>query len=213
MMRSHAIVVAMLTIASVLAAAPIVNSCEGLHVLLEDELRSSRAWSPPPDDLHAVRDGRMIIEPAFNRSYLTTVYAHGQSLSDIDACVDVAIVRGGPQLVHTYGGMAFWVRTTDDFYELMIGPSGSFSVDRRTLNGRSTIVPFTTSSAVKSGLNQVNRLRVTIMGSRAILYINGVQVANIIGQPPPRGGYIGLTAQSGPNTRDVFEFTNFKVTD
>jgi hypothetical protein len=213
-MRSQVIVVAILAIAAAFAAAPIVDACVGLHVLLQDNFRSpGQMWSGPADNFHAIRDGKMLISPDLNRSYMTSVYDRDHSLSDMDACVDVALARGGPQMVHTYGGMAFWVRSFDDFYELMIGPSGTFSVDRRVSNRHLTIVPFTTSTVVKSGLNQINRLRVTTRGSTAVLYINGVQVANITGQPPPRGGDVGLTAQSGPNTRDVYAFTNFRVTD
>jgi hypothetical protein len=127
--------------------------------------------------------------------------------------VDVVLAQGGPQMTHTYGGLAFWVSHYNEFYELIIGPSGAFGVDLRLPDRRVMIVNFNPSTVVKSGVNQVNRLRVKIRGNSATLYINGVQVANITGQPPPRGGYVGLTAQSGPNTRDVYEFTNFKVTN
>jgi hypothetical protein len=213
MMRSKAIAVAILTIAAALAAVSIVNACEGNQVLIQDNFNTHRAMWGTLDDFHTIRNGKMLIAPSLNRSYMTSVYAPGHSLSDMDACVDVALARGGPQMVHTYGGLAFWVRTVDDFYELMIGPSGTFSVDRMTPSRRLTIVPFAASTAVKSGLNQVNRLRVTTRGNTAVLYINGIQVANITGQAPSRGGYVGLSAQAGPNTRDVYEFTNFKVTN
>ncbi len=213
MMRSQVLAVAMLTIAAAFAAAPIVNACEGNQVLVEDSFRRpSERWGYP-DQFHTIGNGKMIIAPALNRSYMAWVDAPEHSLIDMDACVDVAIARGGPQLIHTYGGLAFWVSHYNEFYELIVGPSGAVGVDRRLPDRRLMIVPFATSTAVKSGFNQVNRLRVKSRGNTATLYINGIQVANITGEPPPRGGYVGLTAQSGPNTRDVYEFTNFKVTN
>jgi hypothetical protein len=203
----------MLAIAAALAAAPIVNACEGDRVLLEDNFqRFSQRWGYP-DQFHTIRNGKFTIAPALNRSYMASIDPPRQGLVDMDACVDVVLAQGGPQMTHTYGGLAFWVSHYNEFYELIIGPSGAFGVDLRLPDRRVMIVNFNPSTVVKSGVNQVNRLRVKIRGNSATLYINGVQVANITGQPPPRGGYVGLTAQSGPNTRDVYEFTNFKVTN
>jgi hypothetical protein len=207
------IAIVMLAIAAALAAAPIVNACEGDRVLLEDNFqRFSQRWGYP-DQFHTIRNGKFTIAPALNRSYMASIDPPRQGLVDMDACVDVVLAQGGPQMTHTYGGLAFWVSHYNEFYELIIGPSGAFGVDLRLPDRRVMIVNFNPSTVVKSGVNQVNRLRVKIRGNSATLYINGVQVANITGQPPPRGGYVGLTAQSGPNTRDVYEFTNFKVTN
>ncbi len=212
-MPSQVIAVAMLTIAAAFAATPIVNACEGNQVLLEDNFRTPRPMWRAPDEFHGIRDGKMLIMPSLNRNFLVSVFVRGHSLIDMDACVDVALVRGGPQIVHTYGGLAFWASRVDKFYELMIGPSGTFGVDRQMPNRRLTIVAFNTSTAVKSGLNQFNRLRVKTRRNTATLYINGIQVAYFTGQPPPGGGDVGLTAQSGPNTRDVYAFSNFKITN
>ncbi len=212
-MRTPFLTVVMLTIAAAFAAAPIVNACEGNQTLLEDNFRTPRPMWGAPDEFHGIRDGKMLIMPNLNRDFMASVFVRGHSLIDMDACVDVALAQGGPQLVHTYGGMAFWVGGVSEYYELMIGPSGTFGVDRQLPNRRLMIVPFNTSTAVRSGLRQVNRLRVKTRGNTATLYINGIQVAYITGQPPPRGGFVGLTAQSGPNTRDVYEFTNFKITN
>jgi hypothetical protein len=207
------IAIVMLAIAAALAAAPIVNACEGDRVLLEDNFqRFSQRWGYP-DQFHTIGNGKFTIAPALNRSYMASIDPPRQGLVDMDACVDVVLAQGGPQMTHTYGGLAFWVSHYNEFYELIIGPSGAFGVDLRLPDRRVMIVNFNPSTVVKSGVNQVNRLRVKIRGNSATLYINGVQVANITGQPPPRGGYVGLTAQSGPNTRDVYEFTNFKVTN
>jgi hypothetical protein len=202
-----------IAIGAVFAAVPIVNACEGNQVLLEDNFqRFSQRWGYP-DQFHTIGNGKFTIAPALSRSYMASVDPPRQSLIDMDACVDVVLAQGGPQMLHTYGGIAFWVSHYNEFYELIIGPSGAFGVDRRLPDRRLMIINFNPSTVVKSGVGQVNRLRVKTRGNTATLYINGIQVANITGEPPPRGGYVGLTAQSGPNTRDVYEFTNFKVTN
>jgi hypothetical protein len=212
-MRSLIFTIMTIAIAAMFAAAPIVNACEGNEVLFQDYFRSPREWPTPPDGFHAVRDGKLLIAPALNLAYLTSVHPNGRSLVDMDACVDVALVRGGTQMVHTYGGLAFWIRSRNDYYLIVIGPSGTFAVERWFSNRYLTIVPFTTSTAVKSGPNQVNRLRVTTRGNAAVLYINGIQVANMTGQPPPGGGDVGFVAESGSKTRDIYAFMNFKVTN
>jgi hypothetical protein len=210
-MRSHAIVMAILSIAAVLAAAPIVSACEGNQVLLQDDFKTMASNWGPASDNQAVKDGKMVISPTLNATYVTL--DGGYLFTDMDACVDVAITKGGPKLVHTYGGLAFWATSYQNYYELMIGPSGTFGVDRILPGRRVPIMQFATSSAVKSGIGQVNRLRVQTKGNSATLYINGTKLGTINGQPPQGGGEIGITAQAGPKTRDVYEFSNLKITN
>ncbi len=211
MMRSHKVTVVMLTVAAALTVAPIVGACEGNRVLLQDDFKTLASNWGTANDNQSVKDGKMVLTPAFDATYLTL--SGGNLFTDMDACVDMALAKGGPKMVHTYGGLAFWATDYRNYYELMIGPSGTFGVDRILPGRRVPIMTFATSPAIKSGLSQVNRLRVQTKGSTATFYINGTQVGSITGQPPQGGGEIGLTAQAGPNTRDIYEFSNLKVTN
>jgi hypothetical protein len=211
MMRSSGVAVIVFAIAAVLAAAQIVSACEGNKILLQDDFKTLASNWGTVSDNQAVKDGKMVLTPSLNATYVTL--DSGYLFTDMDACVDVAITKAGPQMVHTYGGIAFWASDYHDYYELMIGPSGTFGVDRILPGRRVSIMPFTDSPAVKRGMGQVNRLRVQTKGNNATLYINGTRVGSIGGQPPQGGGQIGVTAQAGPKTRDVYEFTNLKVTN
>jgi hypothetical protein len=210
-MRSQFSALTAIAIAAALAASPLVYACEGNQVLYQDDFKTITSNWGSANDNQAVKDGKMVLKPALNATYVTL--SGGNVFTDMDACVDVAITKGGPKMVHTYGGLAFWAADYQNYYELIIGPSGTFGVDRILPGRRVSIMTFATSSAVKSGVGQVNQLRVQTKGSTATLYINGTQVASINGQPPQGGGEIGVTAQSGPNTRDVYEFSNLKVTN
>jgi hypothetical protein len=210
MMRSQVLAVALITIAA-LFVSPIAHACQGNQVLLQDNFQTMASNWGSANDNQSVNSGKMVLTPALNASYVTL--DGGYVFTDMDACVDVVLSKGGPKMVHTYGGLAFWATDYQNYYELMVGPSGTFGVDRILPGRRISIMAFATSSAVKSGVNQVNQLRVQTKGNTATFYINGTQVGSITGQPPQGGGEVGVTAQSGPNTRDVYEFANFKVTN
>lgn len=211
MIRSHEVVVAIVAVAAVLVVAPIVNACEGNQVLLQDNFQTMASNWGAANDNQAVNNGKMVLTPALNASYVTL--DGGYVFTDMDACVNVVLTKGGPKMIHTYGGLAFWATDYQNYYELMAGPSGTFGVDRILPGRRISIMAFATSPAVKSGVGQINQLRVQTKGNTATFYINGTQVGSITGQPPQGGGEIGVTAQSGPNTRDVYEFSNLKVTN
>jgi hypothetical protein len=153
----------------------------------------------------------MVVTPPLNGVYM--YFSQGNLFNDMSACVDLTIASGGPKLNYTFGGLAFWSVDVSNTYYLAIGPTGTFSV-ARYIGGRFiSIVGWTSNPAVKTGLNQVNHLRVVTKGTSATLYINDKQVAFINGQPPQGGSEIGLIADSGPRTRDVYQFSNLKVTN
>ncbi len=210
-MRPQTFALAAVALVAVLAVSPIVRACEGNQVLLQDNFQTMASNWGAANDNQAVNNGKMVLTPALNATYVTL--DGGYVFTDMDACVDVALTKGGPKMVHTYGGLAFWGTDYQNYYELMVGPSGTFGVDRILPGRRISIMTFATSPAVKSGVGQVNRLRVQTKGNAATLYINGTQVGSITGQPPQGGGEIGLAAQAGPKTRDVYEFSNLKVTN
>jgi hypothetical protein len=210
-MRPQIFALAALAFAAALAVSPIARACEGNRVLLQDNFQTMASNWGTANDSQSVNAGKLVITPTLDQTYVTL--SGGNLFTDMDACVDVAIAKGGPQMVHTYAGLAFWATDYQNYYELMVGPSGTFGVDRILPGRRVSIMEFATSPTVKTGVGQVNRLRVQTKGNTATFYINGTQVGTINGQPPQGGSEIGLTAQSGPKTRDIYEFSNLKVTN
>jgi hypothetical protein len=210
-MRRFTICLALSTLAAAIFAAPIVHACTGNQVLLEDNFQTFASNWGTPDDFHSVKNGQMVLSPPLN--LINMYFSSGNIFNDMSACVDVAIATGGPKLINTFGGIAFWSVDVNNTYYMGVGPTGTFSVSRYAGGRYFSIVGWSANPAVKSGLNQVNHLRVVTKGTQATLYINDKQVAIINGQPPQGGSEIGLVASSGPRTRDVYQFSNLKVTN
>ena len=199
------------TLAATILLAPIVNACTGNQVLLQDNFQVWASNWGTPDDFHSIKNGQMVISPPFSQADI--YFSQGNIFNDMSACVDVAITTGGPKLGFTFAGIAFWSVDVNNTYYLGVAPAGTFSVARYVAGRSISIVPWTSNPAVKTGLNQVNHLRVVTKGGQATLYVNDKQVALINGQPPQGGSEVGLIVQSGPKTRDVYEFSNLKITN
>src|SRR5574339_581706 len=79
-----------------------------------------------------------------------------------------------------YHGLMFGLQTNDNnFYSFRITPDGYFALDLWQDDPEYSFTRLlgpSNSSAISTGIGQVNRLRVTVTGSRFDLYINNVQV-------------------------------------
>ena len=182
-------------LAAMVFAAPIVHACTGNQILYQDSFQTlANNWGTA-DSNHFVKNGQLIVTPPLNLVYM--YFSSGNIFTDMDACIDVEITTGGPKLGHSFGGMAFWSVDVNNTYYLSIGPSGTYSAGRYVAGRLFTIVGWTGSPAVKSGLNQVNHLRVVTKGNQATLYVNDQQVAVITGQPPQGGSEFKRRGEGG----------------
>ncbi len=145
--------------------------------------------------------------------------------NDIDACVDVLFASGDltpgtPQLGRSaYAGLMFWAKDFINNYKFLVAPQGTYAVTRvftqapnKPFN-MASIVHWTPSPAIKTGLNQSNTLRVVTKGIQVKLYINGSELTTISGEPPQKGAKIRLIGASGPITKSFWHFTKLKVTN
>jgi hypothetical protein len=203
--------VAFSILVAMVSAAPIVHACTGNQVLYQDNFQSLASNWGTADNFHSVKNGQLLVTPPLNLVYM--YFSSGNIFNDMDACLDVEITTGGPKLSHTFGGIAFWSVDVNNTYYLAIGPTGTYSVARYAANRFFSIVGWTANPAIKTGLNQVNHLRVVTKGNQATLYVNDQQVSVITGQPPQGGSEIGVIAESGPGTRDVWALLNLKITN
>jgi len=112
-----------------------------------------------------------------------------------------------------HGGLAFWASDPMNFYEAAIYPNGTFGLFRR-VNGESVnVLPRTASDAIKKGVGAVNELQVVLKDNHVMLYINGVQVQEIRGQPPNDGGAVGVYAESESQQQNEWRFLNIMVVE
>jgi len=210
-MRGFTAGIALLAGVAAIVAAPLADACTGIRVLLQDNFQiMTTNWGGANDNV-ALKNGAMTVSPSLGANYI--VLNQGNLFTDMTACVDVAIVQGGPQMVHTFGGIAFWAADINNLYNFVLGPSGTYSIARYVDGRIINIAGFTGDPAIKAGLNQVNHLRVVTRGNQATLFVNDKQIAVISGQPPQGGGEIGFMALSGPATRDVYAFSHLKITN
>jgi hypothetical protein len=198
-------------IAALVLAAPGANACTGSQVLLADNFQTlTNNWTAA-DGNHFVKNGQLVVTPPLNGVYM--YFNQGNLFTDVSACIDVTMTTAGPKMINTFAGITFWSVDVNNTYYLGIGPTGTFSVARYVAGRYIAIVGWTGSPAIKTGLNQVNHLQVVTKGTQATLLVNDKQVAVIDGQPPQGGGEVGVIAQSGPRTRNVYAFSNLKVTN
>jgi hypothetical protein len=176
-------------------------------VLFEDNFDTMDPVWGEANDVISVKDHKFIMKPAANTAY--TVMNQGQLFDDFDASVNLRQAEGKDP---TYGaGLVFWGDGLSNYYYIYASPDGQYVVSRYVNNRRLSPVPWRATDAVKKG-HEVNQLRVVTRGDKATLYINGKELATIKGQPPQGGSFIGMRADSPPQSQDVWEFSDLKVT-
>lgn len=210
-MRRGSVVVGVAMLVALALHVPAASACMGSNVLLQDNFQTMAAnWGEASDE-QFVQNGSFIIKPHVNIEH--TTLNKGNVFTDMDACVDLVVASAGPQLMHNYAGLAFWAVDTNNDYEFLVSPQGTFAIYREVAGRWITVTDWAKNPAIKPGLNQVNTLRIVTKGNQATFYVGGTQLATITGQPPQGGGEIGLVGASGAKTQSVWQFSKLKVTD
>lgn len=137
----------------------------------------------------------------------------GKSLTDADVCVTIQMPDTTADASRGYAGLLFWGVDKDNFYQAVISRNGMVTVARK-VGGRilgAPLVHWTPNSAIKTGADAINILRVTIEGANVAVRINDAEVARFRGQAPEGASHIGLIASSAPAAIDTWRFTDFKL--
>lgn len=157
-------------------------------------------------------DGNMLIKPAANRTrtllYLSLRYA------SVTACTNLKWpTEALAQNEITSGGIAFWASNYSNFYEASVYRDGTYDIYRLVADEWFPVAKRAKSDAVKTAPDAVNQLKVHVAGAKATLYINDKKVAEVWGQPPARGGAVGLFAQSDKERANTWRFLDIAVVD
>jgi hypothetical protein len=207
MRRSHLIAFAALLIASPAFA------CSGPSFKISGDFQSGeKAWGES-DAQFQIKGAEAVFTAQVGTQ--SARWNAGTPLTDLDACVTIAMPQVTADASRSYAGMLFWVVDKDNFYQAVIAPNGMFTVARK-VGGK--IVPtapvgWLQSDAVKTGSNEKNTLRVTLEGQTVIVRINDKEIARFRGQAPDAPSYVGLVASSAPAAVDTWSFTDLKVTE
>ena len=156
-----------------------------------------------------VRDGKLFVvtEPGMS----STRFWEGDVFSgDFDVSVKCHIDQKNAEEFPT-GGFAFWAAGWDDHYTFQIYNDGTVSVCRwlktRWLYPmKNKAIP----AEAKFDPKGMTELRIVTQGKKATLYINGVSVGTISGQPPADGSYLGTYSESAASG-SVLEYDDFVV--
>jgi hypothetical protein len=160
-----------------------------------------------PDANWSVTDGKLRITPSPNSSALLINQTRG--FKDAEVAVDISMSSG--ENMGQLGGLIFWAKGYNDCYAMVISADGRFAVGRKLVGRWINPITKTANTAVKTGVGKVNKLRIRIQGKLLTAYINDVQVATLVGEPPPSAGYIGLYGESAETSQNVWDFTNVTV--
>lgn len=178
------------------------------EVLYEDNFeRMDPGWGEPSDLVNA-KSGRMVIRPKAGTSQ--AVEHQGVVVEDGNISVTVKLVRDEGRIQAT--GLIFWGTDYQAYYVLDITPDGRYAITRWAKGRWLYPVSYRKTDAIRKDYDQENEIRVMTKGNMATVFINGIEIITIKGQPPKGGGLIGLYAESGGGEQTVAEFTKLRVT-
>jgi hypothetical protein len=167
-------------------------------VILADDFTSLHPrWGIETEWLRIV-DGRLAVEFNPQETY-TNLTALETIEGDFDAAATVSIsAEPGAATSVASAAIAFWAKDNSDYYTFSVYHDGTIGVHRRVNNRwlnplKVQAAPAGANVDVAAGVE----LRVVTSGRKATLYVNGVAVGTITGQPPQGESLVGLYGQSG----------------
>ena len=92
------------------------------------------------------------------------------ALANLDMTFDIGIQEGTPSNI-TYGA-ACRFSNTDNLYSFEISGDGYYSLSKKVEGTWETLVDWTTSSALKTGIGEINKIHVVCSDSKLELYAN-----------------------------------------
>lgn len=169
------------------------------QVLFQDALTSSSHNDSWPNDGNCsfASDGYHV-----KGAYLC--YAPATDVSDGTITVQVAQVSGDTSQDY---GIVFRRASRGNYYVFGIMSSGKWDFYKGVNNTASNIIDPTVNSAIKTGLNAKNTLKVTMSGSHFTFFVNGVQV----GTADDSSFTSGKSGIAGADNIDAV-FTDYKIT-
>ncbi len=193
-----------------LAATPAL-ACQGQKTLFSDDFKQVDAsWGLDTPDV-AVEDGKVKVKAQPDVSNLL-IYK-GILFSDADYCLTIRIPNTVSNSDSTMAGPIFWAQDYDDYYMVMITPSGYAEITRKVKGRWIDVIPWRQSADIKRDLGASNSVDVETRGDAITVSINGAKFETVKGQVPDGGGQVGMRAQSEKDQVDTWKFSALKVTD
>jgi hypothetical protein len=156
-------------------------------------------WSHPDDQIR--------LTPLMGNGAILVNTVH--QFKDADISAEVVMSKGDD--MDQLGGLIFWAKDYNDCYALVVSADGKFAIGRKLFGRWINPTAKTGSSAVKTGLGQINRLRVQTQGDLFTASINDIKVATLSGEPPKGPWFIGVYGESAELSENAWDFTKLRV--
>jgi hypothetical protein len=175
-----------------------------------DNFKSPDGGWGPTDAEYYFRDGQMVLKPEKNtvekRIYRSLLFAKATICGEITSPSELKQADGVAS-----AGLMFWAINYQNFYTSVIYPNGTYAIFRNVDGAWTTVVPRVKADAIRSGPNTNNQMKITTGDNAATLFINGIKIADIWGQPAPRGGSAGFYAESESEAPNEWKFSSIAV--
>jgi hypothetical protein len=178
-----------------------------LIVLRREEIEPSDLGWGPTDANWSHPDNQIRLTPLMGNGAILVNTVH--QFKDADISAEVVMSKG--EDMDQLGGLIFWAKDYNDCYALVVSADGKFAIGRKLFGRWINPTAKTGSSAVKTGLGQVNRLRVQTQGDQFTASINDIKVATLSGEPPKGPWFIGLYGESAELSGNAWDFTKLRV--
>ena len=137
---------------------------------------------------------------------INSVGKHSPRSGSVQA--DITNIQGS---LNSGGGLLFrGDGTLNNVYVFQIVPNGNYFIGKRVGGTAYTLIPSTYSSAINTGLNAVNTLRVACHGPIMQLYIND-KLVNVVEDEAFDSGRVGLYAWDDPSVATEVHFDDAEV--
>ena len=195
--------------------APAVGpGCKPLRAAaFEDNFKTTDpGWGTLSSGRVYLADGAFVVKPQASRSwrqlYPSLLFSNATICVQLKSPAQLANINGSAN-----AGLAFWTTNLKNHYAVTVYPNGRVGVLRMVNGEWANVLPATKSEMVKSGLDALNEIMVTMNGNLAAFYVNGQKVFEFRGQPPRNGGSIGLYAESEKENENEWRFVDIAVVE
>ena len=168
-------------------------------------------WGPASPTAY-FDDSQMVLKPKSNagesRIYGPMVFENATVCSQIHSPPQLDKAENNAE-----GGVIFWAADYKNYYESSIFTDGTYSIWRRVAGHWIEVVPRTTAGSIRPGAGVINQMTVTTAGHMAALFVNDAKLVEIWGQPPNKGGAVGLYAESDTSQENEWRFSGITVAE
>jgi hypothetical protein len=196
----------------VIAPPPFISAAcaPGTASFYDNFHKPNPGWDFTSDDPIHFADGQLIVTPkpgdGFAIEYRSLRYENATICAHVKSPPELKALDGN-------GGVVFWATDFGNYYLVEIYPDGSYDIFRKLAGDYVTLVPRTKNDQIKTGINALNEIAISLINNFGALFINNVKVREFRGQPPKGGGAVGLRAESGDAASNEWRFLDIAVMD